>query len=50
MAFSAVTSFTYEVKRFKNFGYSLLQTARRTDAGAQPPGFTKEKKKEKSVK
>lgn len=28
------------MKRFKNFGYSRLATARKTDAGAHPPGFT----------
>lgn len=28
------------MKRLRNLGYSLLATALRTDAGAQPPGFT----------
>ncbi|KAG7255239.1 hypothetical protein CRUP_013033 [Coryphaenoides rupestris] len=28
-----------EVKRFRNLGYSLLATARSTEAGAQPPGI-----------
>lgn len=40
MGFPAVFSCTYEVKRLRNLGYSLLATALRTDAGAQPPGFT----------
>lgn len=40
MGFPAVFSWTYEVKRLRNLGYSLLATALRTDAGAQPPGFT----------
>ncbi|TNN74282.1 hypothetical protein EYF80_015525 [Liparis tanakae] len=40
MGFPAVFSWTYEVKRFRNLGYSLLATALRTEAGAQPPGFT----------
>ena len=54
MGLSAVLSSTYCVMRRKNLGYSRLYTDRRTDAGAQPPGFTvdkkeikKEKKKEK---
>lgn len=38
--FPAVFSWTYEVKRLRNLGYSLLATALRTEAGAQPPGFT----------
>jgi len=32
------------VKRFKNFGYSRLYTALRTEDGAQPPGFTVNRK------
>lgn len=28
------------MKRLRNLGYSLLATALRTEAGAQPPGFT----------
>lgn len=32
------------MKRFKNFGYSRLYTALRTEDGAQPPGFTVKKK------
>lgn len=33
-------SSTQLVNRFRNLGYSRLYTARRTPAGAQPPGFT----------
>lgn len=40
MGLPAVFSCTYEVKRLRNLGYSRLATARRTEAGAQPPGFT----------
>lgn len=32
------------MKRFKNFGYSRLYTALRTEDGAQPPGFTVNRK------
>lgn len=31
------------MKRFRNFGYSLLYTALKTEAGAQPPGLTEKK-------
>ena len=31
---------TYDVKLRRNLGHSLLEIARTTDAGAQPPGLT----------
>lgn len=37
---SAVFSWTQEVKRLRNLGYSLFATALSTEAGAHPPGFT----------
>lgn len=43
MGLAAVFSWTYVVKRLRNLGYSLLATALRTEAGAQPPGFTEMK-------
>lgn len=37
------------MKRFKNLGYSRFATARSTEAGAQPPGFTKIRIRDKIV-
>ena len=37
-----VLSMTYCVNLLRNLGYSLLQTALSTEAGAQPPGLTTE--------
>lgn len=40
----------YCEKRFINFGYSRLYKARKTEAGAQPPGLTLEDKEKKIKK
>lgn len=37
------------MKRFRNFGYSLLYTALKTEAGAQPPGLTEKKTQYKTL-
>lgn len=50
MGFPVVFSWTQEVNRLRNLGYSLLATARSTEAGAQPPGFTVIKKKTHKLK